>query len=839
MLNRLLQTVYRTANHGRQIAALPDGRRLMAIRQHPYHSSPLAVYLSRDPAPRRRQDFDRLRVPAGRGLGGALLVADGAVALAWATGDGLRWTNADVERPEDWYAPVQLGARGWRLGDLLRWRGRPAAAWCCDGRRGQVGLAALDGDGLVSLSVPAGVYPPVAEVGGGVVHLAWHDVPGRLWYAALDADGGTVHAPLVVDEYGRQPSLRWLGDRLLIAYEDDYPHVHFATLADGRVLRREHVTMLHPWTTGDLVHSPQLGVDRHGVTWLLFADNTRGCVFWSRWMGDGFGELYNGPGLTCRPPHLDWNRMPLARLYAQRDARGCPDLGLWLHAEPPLQAADYRLVPVPDHPPAGETVLFFDLAEAYQARGLRLSVNAARKHPANPLMELGPSDAFDAERVFNHGAVVRDGGRYRMWYGGVTTSGEAAGLPWWDTIKVGYAESDDGLTWRRVPVGLVERHGSTDNNLVPFLRHAPTMIRDDAEVDPERRYKSLYAWCAGEQWEMARTGKCGRRLDPRREELPLVLCTSPDGLRLTAHDARIRFGPEQAKPFEIIPLCFFRDDREPDPARRWKAYGFSSLNLRRRGGAYLYSADGLTWHADELPVLDPRVRGIPATHSGPTRQIHDTVVFPYHGWYVALYQCQVDAQHLDIELAASRDGKTFVFVKPEDKVLPVGGPDAFDAHHLMVCPPVFLDDEIRLYYGGGTHGSPDRDEMDFTGFRVQPGLATLRPEGFTSLRLAPGETEGELITLPIHLTEPVILTINAGCDPRRTVTVAVLDEHGHPLPGLDHADAVPVTGDSLAAPATWRAAQGIAVLDRPIRLSFRLTGDATGPALYSYRLSHG
>ena len=140
-----------------------------------------------------------------------------------------------------------------------------------------------------------------------------------------------------------------LAEGALIAYEDDYPHVHWALIEGDRVVHREHLTMLHPWLTGDLCHSPGLARDRHGIIWLIFADNTRASTFWTRWLGAGWSDLYNGPRLFVRPPHFDHNLLPLARLSVQKDARECPDIGLLMHADPPLEVIDYRGRPVRVH----------------------------------------------------------------------------------------------------------------------------------------------------------------------------------------------------------------------------------------------------------------------------------------------------------------------------------------------------------------------------------------------------------------------------------------------------------------------------------------------------------
>lgn len=855
MLNRLLQQHYRAPTNGRQVCALPDGRRVVLRHEHPWEASSAGLLVSATGAPERGADFRPVTAaPLPRAALGASMAldAEGRVHLAWSAEEGIAWTwcaTAALDDARAWAAPTLAvpGHEAW-LGDLLVWGDRPALTYRLpvSAHRDALGVAVrTDGAWQAQLIArPEALYPPVADAApDGSLHLVWHDVPGRAWYARLSGDGSVASGPLVIDEYGRQPSVMALPDGALIAYEDDYPHVHWALVAGEEVVRREHLTMLHPWLGGDLCHSPQLTRDRHGVIWLILADNTRGCTFWARWLGGaanangGWSELYNGPRLFARPPHFDFNLLALARLSVQKDARRSPDIGLVMHAEPPAQVVDYRAQPVADHPAPSDPVMFFDLAELATAEGIELRLCPAEKHPANPLMEPGAPGDFDADRVFNHGAALYEGGRFRMWYGGVRFAD--GGVPWWDTIQGGYAESADGIAWERVEVGLVEDRGSRANNIVPHLRHAPTMIRDDADPDPQRRYKSLYLWNAGEMGEMARSGKYGIDYDPRREEFIGALYVSPDGLHLTPEPVTVQFGPDGVKPFSMIPQSFFRDERAPDPERRWMGYGFMSLNLRRRGGALIYSADGHTWHWHrENPVLDPRVRGVPATYSGPAQQIHDTVVLPLGGYYLALYQYQQDAEHLDLELAMSRDGISFVHVRPGEKVIPLGAPGEFDSHAILPSMPVVLEDEIRLYYGGQSYESCESPgRPSYEGMVARPGLATLRPQGFTCLALAPGEPSGAMVSLPMVLAEPTTLMVNAACDAIRTLCVCLLDaETGEALPGYCEADCDPIDTDTVAHTVTWRGESTIAPPGRPVRVRMSFAGDDELPRLYAYTL---
>ena len=66
---------------------------------------------------------------------------------------------------------------------------------------------------------------------------------------------------------------------------------------------------------------------------------------------------------------------------------------------------------------------------------------------------------------------------------------------------IAYAESSDGIHWDKPNLGLVEFCGNKDNNLVtiepadhPFAmaNDFVSVIRDDADPDPARRYKMVY-----------------------------------------------------------------------------------------------------------------------------------------------------------------------------------------------------------------------------------------------------------------------------------------------------------------------------------------------------------
>jgi hypothetical protein len=60
------------------------------------------------------------------------------------------------------------------------------------------------------------------------------------------------------------------------------------------------------------------------------------------------------------------------------------------------------------------------------------------KYPGNPVMEEGPPGSWDDEHV-RPGAVVLDGGTYKMWYSGWNGN----------IVLIGYAESANGIDWTK------------------------------------------------------------------------------------------------------------------------------------------------------------------------------------------------------------------------------------------------------------------------------------------------------------------------------------------------------------------------------------------------------
>ncbi len=463
------------------------------------------------------------------------------------------------------------------------------------------------------------------------------------------------------------------------------------------------------------------------------------------------------------------------------------------------------------------------MLEIAHLEGVELVFNQAKKHPNNPLFTPGEPGSFDDQAVFNHGSVIFEEGRFRMWYGGW-----AAGAD--DELRTGYAESKDGLKWTRVNVDSSKPSLGRNGNLVPDLtQHHAYVYKDDR--DPSRRYKVITYASHVERPQLAAKGE----YDLDASWFPGRLYFSADGLKWKSEPSTIEF--PDGTPGHYWPQCVFYDSREPAAARRWKSYGTGWWPLRRYGGYFAYSADGKKWLGHPRnPVLPSNVRGVPVDPAGPGSQLHDFYVWPYEGYYLSLIGYQYDGVHVDTELAVSRDGEHFCHVKPGQKVIPMGAPGAWDTTvRIEPTVPIIVGNEMWLYYLGVNSLSENDKER-----RACAGLATLRLNGFTHIQLQRGTTTGKLTTVPFVVKEegkPLHLVLNAECTPTAGLAVEVLDaQTGQPLPGYSRKDCEPFQGNSVRHVVRWGKNDRL-VLPAGKRVSFRLwfEGRAGSPKLYEVR----
>lgn len=462
--------------------------------------------------------------------------------------------------------------------------------------------------------------------------------------------------------------------------------------------------------------------------------------------------------------------------------------------------------------------LFLDATVVERQTGLERVFHAAQKHSSNPVLKADkPWEGSGYGTAVHGGTVLLDGGKLRMWYiGGHSTSRVG--------YRVCYAESQDGVTWTKPALGVVDSRGSKDNNIVldeQLLDPARklvgyttfvSVIKSPQKTDPARRY-TLY--CYYHCVELTAKGTFGKfvSLAPR-------VAFSPDGLRWT-------FFPDEARKglFSSSDVVqFYRDPYQNRYYATWK-----TSNRRGRAAGVAVSPDGLKWTkpvqgpvfvADDLDPDDTQIYGLSA--------------FGYQGLYLGLpwiyharwfkygsytdrrmYEVERDSPcTMDAQLAWSWNLINWTRTPGRPPFIALGKEGEFDAG--MAIPakePVQWGDRLYFYYGGfpGRHNEGGKLTLAAT------GLATLRLDGFCSMQ--GGAVEGHLITRREPLGVPK-LTINARAAPGGYVVAELLDAENHVIPGFGRDDCAPFSGDSVRQVLAWKRAEfppGLREADKKVR----------------------
>ena len=293
-------------------------------------------------------------------------------------------------------------------------------------------------------------------------------------------------------------------------------------------------------------------------------------------------------------------------------------------------------------------------------------------------------------------SVMREAGGYRMWYNSV--QGDRRGM------RVSYAESDDGLTWRRPALDLLEVEGRSDHNILfegGRDGNSPEMggVFRDPAAEPGEEYKMVYAeWIdrrlfdAGQPSNGAMRGACsgdGIRWQRYRENFTNYY---PDSQNAAAWD------PALGKY-----VCYHR-----------RLANFAGLDAgtlqvepQRRGRSVvrLESGDFRTWSNPEPAIMPDLEDGLNTDVYNSAYSRHPDTDHA-HYMFPSFYRHYEGA--FEVQALTSRDNRTWA--RPcRDTFIPLGTPGEFDCYIISVAPGIVpVDgDTWALYYRSGD-GPPRR-----------------------------------------------------------------------------------------------------------------------------------
>ena len=390
--------------------------------------------------------------------------------------------------------------------------------------------------------------------------------------------------------------------------------------------------------------------------------------------------------------------------------------------------------------------LLLDSRIVDRAENAKLTLGTVKKSEANPLF--GEDKPWEKRFDNFYGNVILDteDGLYKCWYSPFIVDYSAKGMTLEQRNKsyvppkdndrqmgICYAVSKDGIHWDKPNLGLVDYEGSKENNIIWRWPHGAGIFKDAHETDPDRRYKAIFL------------------------STSLVTSASKDGLKwspVAKMDGVNARGDTHNNTFWAPTLSKY-----VAITRTWgKMEGKAVRQVARTE-----SDDFIHWSTAEVVM----------NGSTDTLQTYAMPVFYHGGVYlglVAIHDQSTD--RVSTQLAWSPDTKEWHRIAEGTPLIPFSEiPLAYDYGCVYACAtPVFLDNEIRLYYGGSDYKHGGWRNGCFC-------LATLRPDGFAGYEPVLKNQPAVITTRPIDYAGQD-LRISADVEKGGLITVSAVDGDG-------------------------------------------------------------
>jgi len=463
---------------------------------------------------------------------------------------------------------------------------------------------------------------------------------------------------------------------------------------------------------------------------------------------------------------------------------------------------------------------------------MKVTLVEAEKYEGNPVVKRGPTGHPDAGHAILYGTVIKTGKKFRMWYLAMFESELVGGQAPGSWRPMCYAESDDGKTWVKPSLGLVEFNGDRNNNicLIEGDPHSLTRINDFLSVlyepedpNPKRRYKAVYIAHVPREDIHGGLSDVG----PKEKAPCMTICaTSADGLSWNVVGDRpanaggerfeasslYRFGNHYYSSGQLLsPWAWLPDGSEV--GRIMLVYRSSDFENWSSAKALGFARPGQR--------SDPRIVG-QQTHMGAGIWNRKNVLVGLYGMWqdgVPAEERPAGAGHLfgtkiDLGLIISNDGIHFREPVPGFKVVATGQPGEWDDVALLQGHAFVNEgDKTMIWYSHWDTGGKLKS--------MEIGLAMLRRDGFGYLSKMALENEGHFISSSMRVEKGARLWINLeGASAQGPLIIELLDNMDRPIKGFAGADAGMISENGLEQLVVW---SGKTDLPHKIEFAIRVT----------------
>lgn len=469
------------------------------------------------------------------------------------------------------------------------------------------------------------------------------------------------------------------------------------------------------------------------------------------------------------------------------------------------------------------TLLLVDDENILYRSGTNRVLHPAEKVSHNPL--LVPEHPWEGALAWS--SIYRNPatGKYQLWY--QSFLGKQVSDPRYGCV-VCYAESEDGIRFHKPALDLFPFGEIEKTNIVLLgsgghsFRYCNSVVVNPEDANPERRYKMAYF-----DWTETPSG----------QRPGLCVAFSRDGIHWEKHPDAPLLPAAYGHREKAVPLA--QDTSQPwtlpltmsdatdvfwDPIRKVYAW-YGKMWIDGPDGRMAWKhAMGRTESPDFLHWSTPELLCSPDDQDPPHLEFHTTPVFYYQRRYFCLNQLLNrghDGGTLEIELMLSHDG--FQWQRPfrNTPFIPPGNIDTFDSGSIFTnSTPVFLEDEIRFYYGGYSHGTTGADNSkQVSGI----GLAKIPRDRFAGIQ--PLEKQGQITLKPRLLKKGYDLTLNGDAS-LGTVRAELLNSEGKRMQGFTAQDAIPIEKDGKHLSIRWTGKKPSDYPSDPVLLRLHLENAA-------------
>lgn len=410
-----------------------------------------------------------------------------------------------------------------------------------------------------------------------------------------------------------------------------------------------------------------------------------------------------------------------------------------------------------------------------------LTLGKTVKSSHNPLMAEDKPWEKRFDNLYANVILDQEDKLYKCWYSPFIIDNSASGMtlqrrretryqpPRGREMAICYAVSKDGIKWEKPELGLVDFEGSKKNNILWRGPHGAGVFKDRRDSDPARRYKAIFK---------------GRRIS---------VAFSADG---------VHWG--EAIPCPEVDVAGDTHNNALWAPTLGKYVGITRTWGRKgRQVARTESDDFLKWSKAKV-VLE----GADKSH-----QTYAMPVFFHGGVYLGLVAIIYPKEdRVWAELTWSPDTVTWHRVCADTPLIANSEKEmAYDWGCVYAgAYPIFLEDQIRIYYGGSDwhHGNWRNAFLC---------LATLRPDGFAGYEPI-ADNEPAWITTTAITCAGTILRLSADVSADGSIKATVLDGQKKKL-----AEGEPITGTVTDVEVQWKEGFSLEALEgHKIRLQFEL-----------------